>query len=85
MILFSKKSDDKGNKLDDCPFNEKSKNLDSEDISIKIKPFHLKVYGIQLIVHNPKQKKSLGITGTVDDVIIPFLNNKLVNLKKKLI
>lgn len=82
-ILFSKKSDDKGNKLEDCPFNEKSKNLDSEDISIKIKPFHLKVYGIQLIVHNPQHKKSLVITGTVDDVIIDFLNNKFVNLKKK--
>jgi hypothetical protein len=58
-----------GTKFDEVIFNEKSKNLDSADISIKIKPFHLKVYGIQLIVHNPQQKKSLIITGTIDDRI----------------
>ena len=42
-LLLPKKDTDKQNKLDDTPFNEKSKNLDSSDISIKIKPFHLKV------------------------------------------
>jgi ATP-dependent Lon protease len=81
-ILVTKKLDsDKPSKQDDSSFNEKSKNLDSEDISIKIKPFHLKTYGIQLIVHNPQHKKSLIITGTVDDIMIDFLNNKFVNLK----
>ena len=70
-----------GTKFDEVIFNEKSKNLDSADISIKIKPFHLKVYGIQLIVHNPQQKKSLIITGTIDDIMIEFLNNKFLNLK----
>jgi ATP-dependent Lon protease len=81
-ILGTKKNEnDKPTKSDDCPLNEKSKNLDSADISIKIKPFHLKVYGIQLIIHNPQHKKSLIITGTVDDILIDFLNNKYVNLK----
>ena len=81
-ILTPKKLDsEKSSKNDDSPFNEKSKNLDSEDIGIKIKPFHLKTYGIQLIVHNPQHKKSLIITGTVDDIMIDFLNNKYVNLK----
>ena len=81
-IFASKKQDDeKPSKLDDSNFNEKSKNLDSADISIKVKPFHLKVYGIQLIVHNPQHKKSLIITGTIDDIMIDFLNNKFVNLK----
>ena len=85
-LLGTKKSDnDKQPKIDYSPFNEKSKNLDSTDINIKIKPFHLKVYGIQLIIHSPQHKKSLIITGTVDDVIIDFLNNKYVNLKYKLI
>jgi hypothetical protein len=80
-LLCTKKSDnDKNSKSDDSPLNEKSKNLDSADISIKIKPFHLKVYGIQLIIHNPQHKKSLIITGTVDDIMIDFLNNKYVNL-----
>ena len=81
-ILTPKKLDsEKSSKNDESPFNEKSKNLDSEDIGIKIKSFHLKTYGIQLIVHNPQHKKSLIITGTVDDIMIDFLNNKYVNLK----
>jgi ATP-dependent Lon protease len=81
-ILTPKKLDsEKSSKNDESLFNEKSKNLDSEDIGIKIKSFHLKTYGIQLIVHNPQHKKSLIITGTVDDIMIDFLNNKYVNLK----
>jgi hypothetical protein len=77
--LLGKKDGDK-NTVDET-LNEKSKNLDSTDISIKIKPFHLKVFGIQIIVHNPQHKKSLIITGIVDDIMIQFLNNKFVNLK----
>jgi ATP-dependent Lon protease len=68
-------------KSDDSKLNEKSKNLDSADISIKIKSFHLKVFGIQLLVYNPQHKKSIIITGIVDDIMIEFLNNKYVNLK----
>jgi len=81
LLGIKKNENDKPSKQEDCPLNEKSKNLDSADISIKIKPFHLKVYGIQIIVHNPQHKKSLIITGTVDDIMIDFLNNKYVNLK----
>jgi len=81
-LLGTKKSEnDKSVKSVDCPLNEKSKNLDSANVSIKIKPFHLKVYGIQLIIHNSQHNKSLIITGTVDDIMIDFLNNKYVNLK----
>ena len=72
-------------KSEDCKLNENSKNLDSIDISIKIKPFHLKVFGIQLLVYNPQHKKSIIITGIVDDIMIEFLNNKYVNLKYQLI
>jgi ATP-dependent Lon protease len=70
---------------DECTLTEKSKNLDAVDVSIKIKPFHSKVYGIQLIVHNPQHKKSLIISGTVDDIIIDLLDNKFINLKLKAI
>ncbi len=63
--------------------NEKSKNLDCVDIGIKAKQFHLKVYGIQLVVHNPQHNKSLIINGIVDDVIIDILNNRFINLKIK--
>jgi ATP-dependent Lon protease len=70
---------------DDNLLTETSKNLDAVDLSIKNKSFHLKVYGIQVIVHNPQHKKSLIISGIVDDVIIDILNNKFVNLKMKAI
>jgi ATP-dependent Lon protease len=81
LLGSTKKDGEKHSKSDETIFNEKSKNLDSADISIKIKPFHLKVYGIQIIVHNPQYKKSLIITGTVDDIMIEFLSNKFLNLK----
>jgi ATP-dependent Lon protease len=62
--------------------SEKSKNLDAIDVSIKVKPFHLKVYGIQVVVHN---KKSLIIYGIVDDIIIELLDNLYINSKIKMI
>ena len=68
---------------DENTLSETSKNLDSIDISAKGKSFHLKVYGIQVVVHNPQHKKSLVITGTVDDVIIDILHNRFVSLKMK--
>lgn len=82
-LLGSKKENERSNKTEESQLNEKSKNLDSVDIGIKIKQFHLRVFGIQIIVHNPQHKKSVIITGTVDDIMIPFLNNKFVNLKNK--
>jgi ATP-dependent Lon protease len=74
----SSKNDDNNNTL-----NEKSKNLDTVDVSIKLKSFHLKVYGIQFVIHNAQYKKSLVITGITDDVIIDLLNNKFITLKHK--
>jgi ATP-dependent Lon protease len=85
ILGVKKQEGDKTTKNDDNLFTEKSKNLDSSDISIKIKPFHLKIYGIQIVVHNPQHKKSLIITGTVDDIMIDFLHNRFINLKNKAI
>jgi len=83
-LLGSKKSEN-DKKIDDTNLNEKSKNLDSIDVSLKIKPFHLRVFGIQIVVHNPQYKKSLIIMGTIDDIMLDFLNNKFINLKMKAI
>ena len=86
LIVPGKKSEpNKQSTSDESLLTEASKNLDSVDISIKSKSFHLKVYGIQVVVHNPQHKKSLVISGVVDDVIIDILNNKFVNLKMKAI
>jgi hypothetical protein len=81
-IAGLKKEGDKTSKNEDV-FNEKSKNLDSVDINIRVKPFHLKVFGIQIIVHNPQHNKSLIISGIIDDIFIDFLNNRFFNLKNK--
>ncbi len=83
--ILSQKKEDKKKDIDDDSLNEKSKNLDCIDVGIKAKQFHLKVYGIQLIVHNPQHNKSLIITGTVDDIMIDIINNRFINLKIKAI
>ena len=62
--------------------SDKSKNLDAIDVSIKVKPFHLKVYGLQIVVHN---KKSLIVYGIVDDIIVELLDNLYINAKIKMI
>lgn len=84
-LLVPKKEGEKSSKIDENVFNEKSKNFETSDINIKTKQFHLKVNGIQLIVHSPNNKKSLIINGIIDDIIIDFLNNKYINYKNKLI
>ena len=84
-ILGQKKLENKSNKIDDDVFTEKSKNLESADVSIKIKQFHLKVYGIQIIVHNLQHNKSLIISGIIDDIMTNCLNNKFINLNIKTI
>jgi len=84
-LLGSPKSSETRQATEDNIFNEKSNNLDSSDINIQIVPFHLKVYGIQIIVHNQQHTKSLIITGTLDDIMIDFLNNEFVNFKKNAI
>ena len=84
-ILGQKKLDNKSAKSDDDVFTEKSKNLDSADVNIKIKQFHLKVYGIQIIVHNLQHNKSLIISGIIDDIMTNCLNNKFINLNIKTI
>jgi hypothetical protein len=81
ILGINKNDSDKDTKIDDCLLNDKSKNLDSIDISIKIRSFYLKVYGIQFIIHNPQHKKSIIITGIVDDIMIDYLSNKYINLK----
>jgi len=86
LITPGKKTENtKQNSMEDNLLTETSRNLDSVDINIKTKSFHLKVYGIQVVVHNPQHNKSLVISGVVDNIIIDILNNKFVNLKIKAI
>ena len=70
---------------DENVLNESSKNLDSIDINTKSKSFHLKVSGIQVVIHNLHHKKSLVISGIVDDIVLDILNSKFITLKMKAI
>ena len=60
---------------------ENSKNLDCSDISLNVKQFHLKVYGLKLYIINSEINKNLIIFGFVDDVNIKFMNNEYINTK----
>jgi len=69
----------------DASLSEKSKHLDCYEWSLNAKQFHLKIYGIKLVVHNSLQKKSLIITGIVDDIIIDLFTNKFISTTLQLI
>jgi ATP-dependent Lon protease len=79
--VISKKEDAK--KKDDM--DDKSSNLACSDVVSNYKQFHMKVYGIKLYVHSVPLKKSLLITGIVDDIVIEFLNSKYITNKIKMI
>jgi len=61
--------------------SDKTKNFDCSDVVLNSKQFHNKVYGMKLYIYNSSFKKNLLIYGTVDDVIIDFMNNKYINDK----
>ena len=77
--VISKKDD--GKKKDDI--DDKTENLSCFDVVSVYKQFHMKVYGIKVYVYSIPLKKSLLIYGILDDVIIHFLNNKLIKSKIK--
>jgi ATP-dependent Lon protease len=79
--VISKKEDAK--KKDDM--DDKSSNLACSDVVSSYKQFHMKVYGIKLYVHSIPLKKSLLITGIVDDIVIEFLNSKYITNKIKIV
>ena len=67
-------------------YNDQSKHLSCFDAFSSSTHFNLKVYGIELFIHNSNINKSLIITGIINDVIIDVLNNNYItNKKNKLI
>lgn len=83
-----KKDDDKDkkdkDKKDKVKLDEKSLNFDCCDLN-NVKQFHYKVYGLQLIIHNHSAKKSLLVTGIIDDISLDFLNNKFIANKIRML
>jgi len=80
--VLNKKDDNKQNKSDDCD-EDKPTNLTCCDVATSYKQFHMKVFGVKLVIHNSVLNKSLIIFGIVDDIVIEFLNNPYVTNKQK--
>lgn len=51
-------------------------NLDCFDVYDVYKQFHMKVYGIKIYIYDAKSKKELMLFGTMNDVIMEYLNNE---------
>ena len=80
--VATKKDELKQKNSDDS--NEEDENLVCYDVVAIYKQFHMKVYGMKVIIHSATLKKSLIIFGIVDDIVINFLNNKYILNKQKL-
>ena len=73
-------------KYDDSKINLSSNNLDCFDVSIKIKSFHLNVFGIRVVLHNKNNNKVIVACGITDNVMVDFLDNNFINnIKKELL
>jgi len=80
--LSSKEEKTNSNKYIDNTENKKQ-NLICYDISTSYKQFHMKVYGIKVLIYNEFLNKSLNIFGIVDDIGVDFLNDKYIKEKQK--
>ena len=60
-------------------------NICCSDVSTVYKQIHMKIYGIQVLIHNRNLSKSILVFGIVDDVIIDLLNNDAILSKQKMI
>lgn len=49
------------------------------DLSSNAKTFHVKVHGIQVVIYNYSNKKSLIINGTIDNIMLDLINNPYLN------
>ena len=66
-------------KYEDPKINQNCNNLDCFDVNIKIKSFHLNVFGIRVIIHNKSSKKTIVISGITDNIMIDFMDNSFIN------
>lgn len=72
--------------VEDFMIVETSKNFDCFDLARTSKDFQKKVYGIKVAIHNETEKKTIIISGVVDDILTEctnhsFILNKLTELK----
>ena len=54
-------------------------NMTCSDLYSTAKSFHVKVHGIQVIIYNYSNKKSIIVNGVMDNVMIKLMNNKFID------
>ena len=91
-VLNWKKGDQKTKKnlaknriVEDFMIVESAENFECFDLARTSRKFNAKVYGIKVALKNEKQKKTLIISGLVDDIVVncsnhPFIKDKLNSL-----
>ena len=72
--------------VEDYTIVDTCKNFDCFDLARTIKYFQKKVYGIKVSINNESEKKTIIISGIVDDILTECTNhsyilNKLIELK----
>jgi ATP-dependent Lon protease len=63
-------------------YADETANLTCFEVGTSYKQFNMRVFGIKLLIRNPALKKSLVVCGTVDDVVIDFLDSKYISQKR---
>jgi len=71
--------------VDDVTIIEKSNNLDCFDLCRTNDNFQTKVYGIKIAFHNTAEKKTIIVSGLVDDLLITCIDNEYLKLKLKVL
>ena len=67
--------------VEDFMIVENAKNFECFDLARTSRKFHTKVYGIKIAIKNELQKKTLIISGLVDDIIVPCSNHPFIKEK----
>jgi ATP-dependent Lon protease len=79
--VHGKKGIEKNKLVEDFVIAESSDNLECFDLSRTSDIFQSKVYGIKIAFHNKKDKKTIIVSGLLDDLLTTCINNEYV-LKK---
>jgi hypothetical protein len=67
--------------IEDTTIAEKANNCDCFDLSRTHKNFFIRVDGIKTCFHNEKDKKTLIVSGLLDNILVKCYNNSFVNDK----
>lgn len=65
--------------VEDSTIVEKSLNLDCFDLSRTSKNFQTKVYGLKIAIHNSQEKKTMIVSGLIDDLLTTCIDNDYLN------